>query len=76
MSNPILTTYLESALAQAEFDKLEDGSFVGHIPICKGVIVFSSSPRECAEELQSSLEDWLLLGLKLKHQLPIIDHCE
>jgi hypothetical protein len=29
--------------------------------------------RECETELQSTLEDWILVGLKLGHNLPIID---
>jgi hypothetical protein len=27
----------------------------------------------CREELQSTLEDWLLLGLQLGHKLPVIE---
>ncbi len=66
----ILSAYLEEAMAQAEYDKLEDSSFVGQIPPCTGVIAFGSTLRDCENELRSSLEEWLLLGLKLKHQLP------
>jgi predicted RNase H-like HicB family nuclease len=69
----ILTEYLDRAMAQAEYDKLEDGSFSGRIASCKGVIAFGSSLRECEDELRSTLEDWLLLGLKLGHVLPVID---
>jgi predicted RNase H-like HicB family nuclease len=29
--------------------------------------------EECREELQSTLEDWLLLGLQLGHTLPVIE---
>ena len=69
----ILSEYLDSAMAQAEYDKLEDGTFSGRIPSCKGVIAFGAMLSECEDELRSTLEDWLLLGLKLKHALPIID---
>ena len=69
----ILTEYLDRAIAQAEYDKLEDGSFSGRIASCKGVIAFGTSLRECEDELRSTLEDWLLVGLKLGHALPIID---
>ncbi len=68
----ILTGYIENALAQAEFDKLEDGSFSGRIPSCKGVIAFGKTLRECENELRSTLEDWVLVGLKLGHPLPVI----
>ena len=68
----VLTGYIEEALAQAEYDKLEDGTFSGRIPGCKGVIAFGETLRECENELRSTLEDWVLLGLKLGHSLPVI----
>ena len=68
----VLSEYIERAMAQAEYDKLEDNSFAGRIPACRGVIAFGSTLRTCEEELRSTLEDWLLLGFKLQHQLPII----
>ncbi len=68
----VLTEYLDQAMAQAEYDKLEDNSFAGRIPACKGVIAFSETLRGCEIELRSTLEDWLLVGLKLGHQLPVV----
>lgn len=69
----ILSDYIDRAMAQAEYDKLEDGAFSGRVPSCKGVIAFGASLRECEDELRSTLEDWLLVGLKLGHALPVID---
>ena len=69
----ILSDYLENALAQAEYDKLEDGTFFGRIPSCKGVVAFSATLRECEAELRSTLEDWVLVGLKLGHTLPVLN---
>ncbi|MEK7777504.1 MAG: type II toxin-antitoxin system HicB family antitoxin [Chloroflexota bacterium] len=68
----ILTGYVEQALSQAVYDKLEDGTFAGRIPACKGVVAFSATLRECQDELRSVLEDWILLGLKLGHALPVV----
>jgi predicted RNase H-like HicB family nuclease len=68
-----LTNYITSALGYAEYDKLEDGSFVGRIPKCKGVVAFGKSLTECENELRSTLEDWILVGLKLGHRLPVIN---
>lgn len=68
----VLSEYIDQALAQAEYDKLEDGSFSGRIAACPGVIAFSATLRECEDELRSVLEEWLWLGLKLGHQLPVI----
>jgi predicted RNase H-like HicB family nuclease len=39
---------------------------------CKGVIAFGKSLKQCENELQSVLEEWVLLGLKLGHPLPIL----
>jgi len=68
----ILSDYLKQAMAEAVFDKLEDGTYVGKIPLCRGVLAFGNTLRECENELQSTLEDWILLGLKLGHPLPVI----
>jgi predicted RNase H-like HicB family nuclease len=69
----ILTDYVNQALAQAVFDKLEDGTFAGEIPPCVGVVAFGTSLRKCEIELRSTLEDWILLGLKMNHSLPVIN---
>jgi len=68
----ILSEYVDQAMAQAVYDKLEDGTFAGRIPACKGVVAFGATLRECEEELRSTLEDWILVGLKLGHSLPVI----
>jgi predicted RNase H-like HicB family nuclease len=66
----ILTDYVNQQLAQAVYDKLEDGTFSGRIPSCKGVVAFGSTLRDCEEELHSTLEDWIMVGLKLNRPLP------
>ena len=70
----ILSEYIALARAQAVFDNLEDGTFAGRIPSCPGVIAFAVTLQECEEELRSTLEDWLLLGLKMGHPLPVIEN--
>jgi len=59
-------------MAHAVYDKLEDGTFAGRIPLCKGVIAFGATLRECEDEIQSTLEDWIWVGLKLGHPLPVV----
>ena len=68
----ILTEYIDQAMAQAEYDKLEDGTFSGRIPPCQGVVAFGATLRQCQDELRSTLEDWIFVGLKLGHALPVI----
>ncbi|RJQ29411.1 MAG: type II toxin-antitoxin system HicB family antitoxin [Peptococcaceae bacterium] len=45
-------------MAQAMYDKLEDATFAGRIPVCTGVIAFGKTLRECEMELRSTLEEW------------------
>ncbi|MDA2937525.1 type II toxin-antitoxin system HicB family antitoxin [Acidobacteria bacterium AH-259-A15] len=72
----VLSEYLNGAMAQAVYDKLEDGTFAGRIPLCKGVVGFGNTLKECEEELRSTLEDWILLGIKLNHPLPVIEEID
>jgi len=67
----VLTNYVDAALIEATYDKLEDGSCTGRIPSCPGVVAFGPSLRTCEQELRSTLEDWILPGLHLGHALPI-----
>ena len=68
----ILMDYVNYLMAHAVYDKLEDGTCAGRIPQCKGVVAFETTLHECEDELHSTLEDWILVGLKLGHTLPVI----
>lgn len=68
----VLSDYLQAALEQAEYDKLSDGTFFGRIAACSGVVAFAETLKTCERELRSTLEEWLLLGLKLGHALPVL----
>jgi predicted RNase H-like HicB family nuclease len=67
-----LSDYIGAAIASSEIEQLEDGSYVGRIPNCQGVIAFGNTLPECEAELRSTLEDWILVGLKVGHTLPVI----
>lgn len=68
----ILSDYVEAALADAFYDKLDDGTFAARVPAAPGAVAFGVTLRECELELQATLEDWIVLGLKLGHRLPVI----
>lgn len=68
----ILTDFVNELMGRAVFNKLEDAKFAGRIPDCIGVVAFGSTLRECEQELRSTLEDWVWLGLKLGHELPVV----
>jgi len=63
---------MERALESASYDKLEDGTFSANVQQCPGVISFGNTLFECQANLRSTLEEWILLGLRLGHKLPRI----
>lgn len=65
----ILTEYIKQAMSSAEYERLEDGSWCGRIP-CLNVITFEASEALCREELQATLEDWILVGLRKGFHIP------
>ena len=67
----IFTEYVNQLLANAVYDKLDDGTYSGRIPQCTGVVAFGTTLRECEDDLHSTLEDWILLGIKLGQPLPV-----
>ena len=71
-SGCVLSDYIEQAMSAADYDKLDDGTFSGAIPPCSGVVAFGPTLVECEHLLRSTLEDWLVLGLKLGHSIPVL----
>ncbi|GEM_PF-1614521 len=61
----ILTDYVSQALAQAVYDKLDEGTFAGRISACPRVIAFAKTLSKCEDELRSTLEDWILVDSNL-----------
>ncbi|MBI1790575.1 MAG: type II toxin-antitoxin system HicB family antitoxin [Acidobacteria bacterium] len=41
-------------------------------PTLPGVVALCPTRRACEQELRSTFEEWLVLGLKLGHALPLI----
>jgi predicted RNase H-like HicB family nuclease len=73
----MLTKYLRAARRRAKYEILpEHGSFYGPIPGLQGVWANADTLEECRQELESVLEDWLLLGVSLHHPIPSIDGIE
>jgi hypothetical protein len=65
----MIVKYLSEAMRRAKYKILDDGSYYGWIEELPGVWATASSLEECREELQSVVEDWLFLGLKLGHHI-------
>ncbi len=69
----MLTEYIRVAMGQATYEILPDsGTFYGQIVACPGVWADAESLEACRDELQSVLEDWIVLGLRRGHDLPVL----
>lgn len=69
----MLTKYIQEAMHQATYELLDDETFYGEIPEFQGVYANAPTLEACREQLQEILEGWIILGLRLQHQLPIVD---
>jgi predicted RNase H-like HicB family nuclease len=69
----MLSDYLRAAMRHAKYELMEDRRYFGTIPVCRGCWAEAATLEECREELQRTLEDWLLLGLQMGHRPPVID---
>jgi predicted RNase H-like HicB family nuclease len=47
------------------------GTFYGEIPGFQGVFANADTLEDCREQLRQVLEGWIVLGLRLGHQLPV-----
>jgi predicted RNase H-like HicB family nuclease len=72
----MLTKYIQAAMNRAQYEILEDKSYYGSIAGFNGVWANESTLEACREELQDALEDWILLGVSLNHELPVVDGIE
>ena len=68
----MLTPYIHAAMRLAKYEILEDHTYYGEIPGFQGVWANADSLETCRDELQSVLEDWLILGLRMGHELPVV----
>lgn len=68
----MLIEYINKAMSNATYEKLEDNTFSGRIPQCPGVISFGETLFKCQEELRSVLEGWLIVKIRYGDKLPVI----
>ncbi|MGI8857812.1 MAG: type II toxin-antitoxin system HicB family antitoxin [Thermomicrobiales bacterium] len=71
----MLTEFIEGAMRHAEYKRYDDGTVYGNIevPGFEGVWANEVTRKQTERELRSTLEDWLLLDLQLRHRLPVLD---
>ncbi|RRR75774.1 MAG: type II toxin-antitoxin system HicB family antitoxin [Candidatus Viridilinea halotolerans] len=70
----MLSAYIIAAMRRATYQLLPDNEgFIGEIPDLQGVLGHAETLEACREDLQSALEDWIWLGLRLGHVIPPLD---
>ena len=70
----MLTDYIQAAMRRAKYEILpDDNTYYGEIPVFQGVWANADTLEACRLHLQEVLEDWIVLGLRLRHTLPIVD---
>ena len=70
----MLTEYIRAAMHLATYKILsDDGSFYGEIPDLQGVYANEITLEACRDELQSTLEDWILFGVCQHALIPVIN---
>ena len=69
----MLTEYIQKAMRHAHYELMEDGRFFANIPPCPGLWADGKTLEECREELQSTLEDWLMIKLRHGDRFEVID---
>jgi len=61
-------------MRRATYEILSDnGSYYGEIPRFQGVWANAPTLEVCREELQSALEDWILVRVADHLSLPVVD---
>ncbi|HEV7213546.1 MAG TPA: type II toxin-antitoxin system HicB family antitoxin [Chloroflexota bacterium] len=69
----MLSDFINAAMRQAGYEMLSDGSYYGEISGFQGVWANARSLDACRKVLQEVLENWIVLGVRLGHTLPIVD---
>jgi len=70
----MLTAYIHAALRKAHYEILPDGEgYFGTIAALAGVWAQANTLEACREELREVLEEWIIVGLKMGHPLPVLD---
>jgi predicted RNase H-like HicB family nuclease len=70
----MFTAYVNAAMRKAHYEILPNNEgYFGKIEGLQGVWANADSLEACREELKEVLEEWILLGIKMGHAIPIIN---
>ncbi|MEW6041316.1 MAG: type II toxin-antitoxin system HicB family antitoxin [Elusimicrobiota bacterium] len=66
----MIREYVESAMKKTRYEIIENSEpYYGKIPVCRGVWATGKTLEECRQNLEDTLEGWILL--RIRHGLSI-----
>jgi predicted RNase H-like HicB family nuclease len=66
--------YIAAALVRAKYEIIDDlEPYYASVPGLPGVWATGKTIEECRRELISTIEGWIVLGLRMGHPIPPID---
>jgi predicted RNase H-like HicB family nuclease len=60
----VLTDYIREAMRLARYELMENGRFFATVPGLKGLWAEDATLEACRGELQSALEDWIMIKVR------------
>ena len=61
----MISEYLNAAMRRAKYEIINDPEpYYGEIPDCPGVWATGTTLEDCRQDLQETLEGWLILSLQ------------
>jgi predicted RNase H-like HicB family nuclease len=65
--------YCQKVIEEAEYKKLEDGTWFAEISGFRGVWANGKTVEECRNELITVLEEWIILKLRDREPVPEVE---
>lgn len=70
----MISEYIRLAMASARYEIVEeDKTYFGEIPEFDGLWANGETLEECRQELQETLEEWIVLSLRLNKPIPVLN---
>ena len=69
----MLMEYINAVMRRAKYEILGDKTFYGEISDFDGLYANEKTLEDCRKELESTLEDWILLSISKNLPLPTIN---
>lgn len=68
----MFTEYVAKAMQQADYEKLEDGTWYGEVPDLKFTWANAPTLEECRTKLRDEVEDWLIFAISRHTPIPTL----